>query len=792
MIKNFFKITYRNLLRNKGFSFINITGLAVGMAAAILIMLWIQSEYNFDNFPENKGRIYRVWNRVPVDGKINISDGVAEPAAPAILKDVPGVERVVRARYSGNLLLTVGDKKIMKSGEIVDTGFLQVFKYQLVKGNAATALNDQHSVVITEATAKSLFGDENPMGKVIKIEQTNNFIVSGVLKQLPGETLFNFEYLVNWKAGEDPKKMDLGWNNNSTPTFVLLKNNANLQAANLNLKTLKQRYDGEARNMKWELFLYPLSRWHLYSSFTNGVEDGNGRSGFVRLFSIIAAFILLIACINFMNLSTARSEKRAKEVGIRKVVGAQKTLLIAQFIGESIFLVFLAGIIAVVLVLLCLPAYNQLVEKKLFINFADVYTWVLFIGFIFFTGLLAGSYPAFFLSSFQPVRVLKGTFKKVDALITPRKVLVVLQFSFATVLIICTIIVKQQIDHARDRALGYNKDNLVYQFMTGDVNKNFALIKNELLQSGAVKSVTRTNSPFTDRWSDGWGQNWRGKDPNDKTSFDRFMADEGLAKTAGLQFVQGRDFDLKQFPTDSTGAIINESALKIMKFKNPIGQIVNDLGSDWHIVGVIKDFILTSPYEPTRPIIINGAKGGFLSFNVVQMKFNGKNAVADNLKTVEGIFRKYNPQYPFDYKFVDESYAQKFDNEKRQGTLAALFAGLTIFISCLGLFGLASYTAENRIKEIGVRKVLGASVTRITTLLSKEFIALVVISFIIASPVAYFGMHKWLMDYSYRVTISWWVFALAGILSVTIALLTVSYQAVKAAIANPIKSLRSE
>jgi putative ABC transport system permease protein len=793
MIKNFFKIAYRSLLRSKGFSIINITGLAIGMAAAILILLWIQSEINFDDFHTNKSRIYQVWNKVKQEGEIRCWNTTSEPTARTVEKDIPEVERAVRARNSGNLLLTFGDRKIIKRGNFVDTGFLQMFSLPLVKGDPFTALNDKHAIVITESTAKALFGNADPMGKVVNVEQEFDFKVTGVLKDIPLNSKFVYiEYILPWAAGEDPTKVDFGWNDNSIPTYVMLKPNAGVAAANLKIKELKQRYNDDAKNSKWELFLYPMERWHLYSSFTEGIEDNNGRSGFVRLFSIIAGFILLIACINFMNLSTARSEKRAKEVGIRKVVGAHKSSLIVQFIGESVFLVFLAGIVAVVIVLLSLPAYNQLVDKKLFINFADAYTWLAFVGFVLFTGVLAGSYPAFFLSAFQPVKVLKGTVQHANSFFNPRKALVVLQFSFAIVLIICTIIVKQQIDHARNRETGYNKDNLVYHFMTGDIQKNFLLIKNELLQQGVVKSVTRTNSPLTEKWSDGGGQNWKGKDPNAKYIFDRFMADEGLAATAGLQFIRGRDFDLKKFPTDSTGLIVNESSLALMKFKNPIGQVVNDLGTDWHIVGVVKDFILTNPYEATRPILISGAKGGFLGFNVIQMKFNGGNAMSANLRKAEAIFRKYNPQYPTDFKFVDETYAEKFENEKRQGTLAALFAGLTIFISCLGLFGLASYTAENRIKEIGVRKVLGASVARITTLLSKDLISLVVISFMVAAPVAYWAMSKWLMSYSYRVAINWWVFALAGALSVTIALLTVSYQSIKAALANPIKSLRTE
>lgn len=793
MIKNYIKIALRNLWRHKSFSLINIVGLAVGMAVAILLLLWIQNEVSYDEFHEKKDRIYRVWNRVPDHGEVAVWDEVSAPIAQAIEKDVPEVERTVRVKGSGDLLLSFGDKKILKTVNIADTGFFQMFSFPMLKGDPKTALNDNHAMVITQKTAKSLFGNEDPIGKIVKVENKDNFTVTGVLKDLPANTRFEFDFLLNWSHIKIAVPVDYGWGDNSTPTYVMLKSGTNFTAAVNKIKVIRQRYEEESKKMNWELFLYPLKRWHLHSSFTNGVEDNGGQIAFVKLFSIIAGFILLIACINFMNLSTARSEKRAKEVGIRKVAGAQRSALIGQFIGESIFLASLAGIIAIIIVLLSLPGYNQLTEKTLAINFGNVYTWLLFFGFILFTGLLAGSYPAFFLSSFKPVKVLKGTFKKADALITPRKALVILQFSFAIMLIICTIVVKQQIDYARNRETGYNKNNLVYHSMTGDIHKNYELIKNDLLSSGIATSITKTNSPLTQRWSNGWGQDWEGKNPDDKTSFDRFLADDNLSTTAGIQFVQGRDFDLKKFPTDSTGLIVNESSLKVMKFKdNPIGKIVGDLGVKWHIVGVVKDFILTNPYEPTRPLLITGATETFMKFNVMHIKLNGGNSTADNLKKAEVIFKKYNPQYPFELKFVDEAYAQKFYNQERQGTLAALFAGLTIFISCLGLFGLAAYTAESRIKEIGVRKVLGASVSRITALLSKDFLVLVIISFIIASPIAYWAMSKWLMDYTYRININWWVFALAGFLSITIAILTVSYQSIKAALANPVKSLRSE
>lgn len=791
MIRNFFKVAYRNLLRNKGFSFINITGLAIGMAATILILLWIQDEVSYDQFHQNKDRIYEIWNHVPMDGEIHSWNSVSSLVAGTVEKDLPEVERAVRVTYD-NYLLTAGDKKVMKSANMVDTGFLQIFTFPMLKGDPATALNNPHSMVLTAKTAAILFGNEDAIGKIVKVDNKDNFTVTGVLEDLPANSRFNFDYLLPRSYTKNRERTDLGWHDNSTPTYVLLKPNTSYAAVEAKIKNLKQRYDDEAKTMKWELSLYPLSRWRLYSSFSNGVEDNGGRSTFIHLFSIIAGFILLIACINFMNLSTARSEKRAKEVGIRKSVGALKSSLISQFIGESVFLAFLAGIAAIVIVQISLPAFNQLTDKKLFLHFGDIYTWLVFTGFILFTGLLAGSYPAFFLSSFQPVKVLKGTFKKTNALITPRKALVVVQFTFAILLIICTIIVKQQIDYARNRNTGYNKDHLVYHFMTGDIAKNYALIKNELLASDVATSVTKTNSPLTERWSDGWGQNWEGKDPNYNPSFDRYLCDEGLGATAGLQFVQGRDLDLKQYPTDSTGLIINESALKIMKFKDPLGKTVSDLGVDWHIVGVIKDFILTNPYEPTNPLLICGAKSRFMTFNVMQIKLNGNNSTTKNMDKAAAIFKKYNPDYPFDAKFVDEAYASKFESEKLQGQLAGLFAGLTIFISCLGLFGLATYVAENRVKEIGIRKILGASVAGITTLLSKDFVKLVMVSFLIAAPMAWWGMHKWLQHYTYRVNIEWWVFALAAFLSVMIALLTVSYQSIRAAISNPVKSLRAE
>ncbi len=787
MIKNYLKIAFRNLLKNKGFSFINILGLSVGMASAILILLWIGHEVSYDQFHEKKDRIYEAWNRDTFSGKLQCWNSTPKIFGPTVQRDYPEVEQVTRVNWPSSYLLTYGEKRLTVGGNIVDSNFLRVFSFPLLKGNPELVLNDIHSIVLTEKFAKSFFGSEEPMGKVIRVDEKDNFTVTGILKDLPNNTRFKFDYLLPWaylrKNGGD----DANWGNNSTRNYVLLKPNASLASIAPKLRFIKRIHDRDEKTN--EMFLYPISRWRLHSRFTNGVEDG-GVIDFIKMFSVIAVFILLIACINFMNLSTARSEKRAKEVGIRKVVGATKSSLIGQFLGESILLSLIAGLFALLIVQISLPAFSTLTDKKLFIDYTNIFFWLVFAGFILFTGIIAGSYPAFYLSAFKPVKVLKGTFLKSDRVITPRKVLVVLQFTFAIILIICTAIVKEQIQHAQNRESGYNKEKLVYHFLTGDLEKNYPLVKNELLSNGVASSVTKSSAPLTQSWSDTWGVEWDGKKPDDRTDFDILVADENLGTTAGLQFVKGRDFSLKEFPTDSSGVILNESAAKAMEFTDPIGKIIRNNNQQRHVVGVIKDFILESPFYPTKPMIIQGAKNGW--FNVIHFKLNGKNSTADNIKKAEAIFKKYNPSYPFEYKFIDEEYATKFRSEQRTGTLAALFAGLTIFISCLGLFGLAAYMAESRIKEIGVRKVLGASVAGIATLLSKDFIGLVLISFLLASPIAWWFMHNWLETYPYHIDIEWWIFAMAATLSILIALITVSYHAIKAATANPVKSLRTE
>jgi ABC-type antimicrobial peptide transport system permease subunit len=786
MLTSYIRIALRNLWRSKGFSFTNIIGLAVGMASAVLILLWIHNEVSYDSFHSNKARLYEVWNRGTFDGKLQCWHNTPKPLGPALKQEVPEIADATRINIRW-YVTAVGEKRLSSKAFIVDPAFLTMFTFPLLKGDPATALNDVTSIVITEKMAKKMFGSEDPMNKTIRIDK-DDLKVTGILKDLPINSTFDFEYLLPWSYMKRTNQDDQQWGNNSALNYVLLKPGATAATVNNKIKDITKKHSNGTEQE--ELFIHPISKWHLYSSFENGKIVG-GRIEIVRLFGIIAAFILLIACINFMNLSTARSERRAKEVGIRKVAGAGRNLLILQFLGESVLIALFAAALAFPLVTWALPAFDKLVNKQLTVPYASPWFWTAAIAFILLTGIIAGSYPAFFLSSFQPVKVLKGAFKKAHARINPRKVLVVVQFSFAIILIISTFIVVQQIRYAQQRQAGYEHSQLVYHWLTGDLDKSFKPIKQALLSSGMATAVTRSNLMLTERGDDSWGFSWQGKTPGEKIDFDVLAVDESLVKTAGLQLAQGRDMDLANFPTDSTAIMLNEAAVKAMGFKEPLGQLVReDNGKVYHVVGVVKDFVLGSPYDHIHPLIVEGINGE--GFNVINIRFAAGSNMEKNLHFMEQLFRQYNPSYPFEYHFANEDYARKFDDTQRVATLTALFSALTIFISCLGLFGLAAYMTSNRTKEIGVRKVLGASVFRITALLTKDFLALVILSILIASPIAWYAMHRWLLDYAYRIDIKWWVFLLAGALSVIVSLLTVSYQAIRAALANPVKSLRSE
>ncbi|GAB3964061.1 ABC transporter permease [Spirosoma terrae] len=793
MIRNHLKIAFRNLIAGKSFSVINMAGLSVGMAGAALILLWLQNELSFDRFHTHKDRIYQVYGLASaVDGQSVAISATSQPLGPALKKDYPEVEQATRVKEVDNFLIRVGDNRFTGlQGAFVDPAFLDIFSFPLLEGTKNEQLSSVSSIVITEKLARKLFGSEQALHKTIQLDSADNFVVTGVLKDLPSNTQFTFEYLLPW---DYLKKPGSGWQNeswlsNNTATYILLKPNANVAAFNDKIRDMTQRYAG--RQDVWTHFIYPMSQWHLYSRFENGQPVG-GRIETVQIFGLIAAFILLIACINFMNLSTARSEKRAKEIGIRKVAGAGKGLLIGQFITEAFLMTCFAGALALLIVQLVLPAFNTLIDTQLAIPYQRYTFWLYALAFMAFTSLLAGSYPAFYLASFQPIGIFSKRFKRTQLGISPRKILVVLQFTFAIILGTATIIVRDQIIYAQERDKGYADNNLIQVNFSGDIEKNYGSIKQELLNAGIATSITKTLTGLTNGGWHTWGLRWPNEAPKDtNTTITLFSSDADLVKTAGMKLLAGRDIDIYNYPADSFSVVLNETAVKLMGFQNPIGQTITNRSKNqhWRVVGVVKDYIAGSPYEQIPPIVIQGPGS---SFNTMHIKFNPNRSTADNLAQAEQIFQKYNPTYPFDFRFLDEEFAQKFDNEQRTKTLAGLFAALAIFISCLGLFGLTSFTVEQARKEIGIRKVLGASAANVVALLSKDFLKLVLFAFLIAIPITWYSMHQWLEAFTYRIGISWWIFATAGLLAMLIAFLTVSLQTVKAALVNPVKSLRSE
>ncbi len=794
MIRNYFKILFRSLAKNKAFSFINIIGLTIGMAAALLIILWIQREYSMDKFHEKSERLYVIYNRDTDGKKTWVNNNTQMVLSKTLKTDYPEVEAVTMYNGSSNLI-TNGDRKLKGYGAVVDSVFLEMFSFPLLQGNSKAALKNPYDIVLTESFAKSLFGNQNAMGKTLTIDSASQFTVTGILKDLPNNTKFSFKYLLprSYKAQINPENDS--WGSFSTTSYVLLKPGASSAKVDQKIKNLaKNNTKDKGLPITAEPFLHRIDKKYLYNKDINGYLVG-GEINKIRLFSVIAGFILLIACINFMNLSTAKSEKRAKEVGIRKVVGVTKTGLILQFIFESLFLSFLSFVLAMLIVYLTIPHYNQLVGGKLIVPIQDPSFWLFSIGFILFTGLLAGSYPAFFLSSFNPIKVLKGTYKSARNTVSARKVLVVLQFTFAMILIISTIIIYNQIRYGLDRETGYDREQLIYIPIEGKIRSNYDLIKQEILSTGAVSTMTKSLSPITERWSDQWGLEWDGSNTQDgQLTFIKFGTDADLVKTMGLKIIEGRDIDVNKFPTDTSAVLLNESAIKAMGIKDPIGKLMNHIGykeENYKIVGIVKDFVFESPFmDKIQPMMICGPRAYYAT--TLHMKLSEQFDTKASLGKIEEVLKKLNPDYEFNYTFVDESYAWKFASVERTAKLVTLFAILTILISCLGLFGLAAYLAENRTKEIGIRKVLGASVLQVTGLLSREFLILISISFMIASPIAWYAMNIWLADYSYTPGISWWVFVLTGVLALIITFLTISWQSIKAAIANPVTSLRNE
>ncbi|MGF6849391.1 putative ABC transport system permease protein [Chitinophaga sp. W3I9] len=795
MLKTHFRTAWRGIRRNKVYSALNILGLASGMAAALLIGLWVYVQVSYDRFLPGYQQVYKVRYNTNNNGEINTSNSTNLPLAQALKEDFPEIKYVAQTDWMGPHPLSVGDKRINVNGAMAGSDFLKIFQYSFIQGNAGTALSDPYSIVLSQTTAVALFGQEDPVGKMVRIDNSHDLRVSGILKDLPANSTFQFSFIVPfayYSATDEGVKNSLDdWNNNSFQTFVALQPNISYADLAPKIKGVlvkhSPKYFGQT---KAALFLEPLKDWHLFSEYRNGVAT-SGLIDYVKMFALIGILILVIACINFTNLSIARSEKRAREVGIRKAIGSRRKDLILQFLTESMTLTLVAFLLSLLLVVLVLPAFNNLTHTTISIPFANGLFWLAMAGYVLFTGLLSGSRPAFYLSSFNPVKVLKGSMQAGKGGNLPGKVLVVVQFTCSIILIISTIIIYQQIQHARNRPVGYDASRLLMTDATGDLTRNYEAFKNEIMGTGVISSVTKSSSPVTELWASNSVTDWSGRLPGETLSLAVIgVSDADYFKTLGMKMVNGRNFTGNQ-GADSLSVVLNEAAVKRMRYKDPINQIIT-----WHtveqratVIGVVKDALMLSPFSGSVPTIFVYEPGWS---NVVTYRLSPHVNTQAALAKLAPVFNRYNPTIPFQYRFVNESYAAKFDFESLIGKLAGIFASLAIMISCVGLFGLASYVAEKRTKEIGIRKVLGASIPQVWLLLSKDFLLLVLISCLIASPVAYHYLQNWLTKYEYRITISPVAFVLAAMAAILITVFTVSFQAIKAAIANPVKSLRSE
>ncbi|WP_343671128.1 ABC transporter permease [Chitinophaga sp.] len=796
MHRNYIKMAIRYLLKNKVHSFINIAGLSVGMTVAMLIGLWIRDEFTYDRFPEHYDRIAQVYKSEAFNGEIKTRNVVSIPLSNA-LKERYGnyFKNMSLSSWNWGHVLAVGEKKLLQKGNFMEASMPEMFSLKMVRGDQK-GLADPNGLMLSQTVAKALFGDADPMGQLVKLDNEQSFKVTGVYEDFPYNSSFNeisfiapWSYYINNPGLVKPTSKD-DWGDNSYQLYVQLADHADMKTVSAKIADVAMKeVDAFTRQYEPTILLHPMSQWHLYSTFKNGVAVGD-RLQYVWLFGIIGVFVLLLACINFMNLSTAKSEKRAKEVGIRKSIGSMRQQLVAQFFTESLFVTGIAYILAIAFVLLLLPAFNEVADKKIVLPWTSPLFWLAGLTFTVATGLIAGSYPAFYLSSFQPVKVLKGAYKAGKAASTPRKVLVVLQFSVSVTLIIGTIVVFRQIQHARNRPVGYDREGLItLPTITDAIANHFEAFRHELMASGKIDEVAFSTSATTTVNNNTSGVRWTGKDPNMTVEFANIGITFGYGKAVGWQFTAGRNFDAGM-PTDSDGMVINQRAVEYMNLKDPVGQFITWGDHQFKILGVIRDMVMVNPYEPVMPTIFY-IRDKFRD-NYVNIRINPKSSPVAAVALIEEVCRKYDPESPVNYKFADAEYADKFKDEIRVGKLAGIFALLAVFISCLGLFGMASFMAEQRTKELGIRKILGASIFNLWGMLSKEFIILVTISFLIAMPLAHIGMQAWLAKYTYRTDMPWWTFVVAGGGALLITLLTVSFQGIRAAMMNPVKSLKTE
>jgi len=790
MFRNYLKIAWRNMLHNKVYSALNIAGLAAGMAVALLIGLWVYSQYSYNRFLPGYNQLYQVKLNFYHSGEVHTQSGAALPLVEELRKNYPEVKYASETDWGGQHSLVAGDKKLDPAGLMVGSDFLRIFPYPMLKGNISSAFSDPNAIVLTESVAKALFGDEDPMNKIIRLDNKNNVKVTGVMKNIPVNSTLQFSYLLPYsyleQAYPETKKERTNWANHSNPEYVQLQPGTDAGAFENKIKNIFAKHDATE---KIEVILQPAKNWRLLTEFNNG-KATNGFIQYVRMFGIIGILVLVIACINFVNLSTARAEKRAREVGVRKSIGSSRKDLIVQFLSESLLITFVGFVVSIVMVQLALPAFNTITNSYISVPYTSLIFWCIMMGYVLFTGLLAGSRPAFYLSSFNPVKVLKGTIQLGKRAALPRKIMVVVQFTCSIALIISTLIIYQQIKYAKDRPKGYNAENLVMVNSSDDLNRNFIALKSDLLQSGQVVSVTKAASGMTYFPASFSIRDFPGKKSGESLEMATTAISPGYFKTVGTRLKLGHDFAEDAGP-DTLDVILNEAAAQQLRLKNPLNQLItfDYRKNPMRIIGVVENAIVGSPFylAGSALYVYNPGWTGAVMFRL--------NPNADRqraIKKIAVIFNRYNPSFPFDYRFADEAFSASYSTEILVGTLASIFAGLAIFISCLGLFGLAAYVAEQRTKEIGIRKVMGASVSQVWVLLSKDFLLLVMISCLIASPVALYYLHNWLLKYDYRISIGPGVFILASLAALAITIITVSFQAIKAALANPVKSLRSE
>jgi len=786
MFKLNLKIALRNLWRNKGFTLINLGGLAIGLASCMVLLLYVAYEYGYDKQFTDYDRTYVLYNN-----QKTASETFSFMAFPGQLKDeikekVPGIAKVSRLSYPEPMLVSYNQNNFKMNATYGDPDFLKMFDYKVLKGNPNTFLNSVDGIILTETLAKNLFGNEDPLNKVVKLDNKENLKVEGVIADRPKNSTLELDYIMSWKLYEklNPWTKNSGWGNNYCMMFAQLQDNSFFNQANNQLKGMIKAHEKDANG---EPFMHPLSKWHLYDKFANGQNVG-GKIDQLKIFFLLAFCILLIACVNFMNLSTAKSEKRAREVGVRKAIGSSRNNLVGQFMFESVLLTALSMLVAFVLIEVSLPYFNNLLGITLGINYNDYKFWSVFLGLTLLTAFIAGSYPAFYLSSFDPVKVLKGFKLSGGSSLSIRKFLVVFQFVFAACLIVCTAVIYQQLNYIKNKPIGYNKANLVQISTEGEFSKKEKreILKDELLKSGAITGFTEYSTSLTGGGNNTYGIKWPGKNEKDKILVNFRFTNLDLTKTTGMEILQGRDFS-KDF-VDTANVLVNEAMVKVMGMKNPVGKMI-EWGQPIKIIGVVKDYVMESPYQKAKPLLI--ARNANYVTTIV-MRLNDKNNITSSVNKINETSKRLNPAYPATIRFVEDNFEKKFWNEKLLGTLSNWFGGFAIFISCLGLLGLALFMAEQRKKEISIRKVLGASTANILTLLNKDFVKLVAISNVIAFPLAYIIINKWLSGYEYRISVSALPFIAAISLSLIIAILTVSIQSVKVAKANPVDALKYE